>query len=294
MDRKYYDITSIGEMFVMLKFNGKNSYKADAYSAAAEVAAYSAVKGLKCAFMGKVGGDGFQETINEYLDKNNISKTAVVTEKKLKNALVLNNGGKTDLYTCGSSACFEFCDKDINTKVLENSKAVHVGSLLLCSDKSKKAIHLAADTAKQNGGIISFDVNLKPTLFRSGTDMKERILSFCSVCDIIKFTRSELYALTGEVDISSAAKALKKYFEPKIIIITDGKSGSTCVYKDEVYKSECKNITDSRDTFGIGNVYFGACLYHLIKNNGAIKPYEMLDFANTQAGFWACERNNKY
>ena len=139
--------------------------------------------------------------------------------------------------------------------------------------------------SEKNQGFISFDPNLRLSLWQDHEAYKTVINSFIPTADLLKISDDEIEFITGEKDLLAG---LNKLFigEVKYVIITHGSKGSSFYYKDgrHVFASAYK--VDVADTTGAGDVFIGTFLAEIVKANLDFKPNivkDILSISNAKA-----------
>lgn len=131
----------------------------------------------------------------------------------------------------------------------------HCGTVCLLSEKTIEAQEKAVTLAKENGLIVTFDPNFRPSLFAPGVQ-EELARRFAVYADVIKVGEDEvpLICSTGKV-----ADLFKMCPDLKLVILTKGKDGMSAVYRDGSSISiDGVKPRQISDTVGCGDVSFGA------------------------------------
>ena len=151
----------------------------------------------------------------------------------------------------------------------------------------KEAHRKAIGEMKKQGGIISFDPNLRFQLWDSREALRSTVLEFIPDCDILKISDEELGFITGESDIEAA---LPKLFtgDVKLVVYTCGGGGAYAFTRQEQCFASARKV-DVIDTTGAGDGFIGSFLWKL-RSLGIGKESlddcplsvlkECLDFAN--------------
>ncbi|WP_165789613.1 PfkB family carbohydrate kinase [Paenibacillus sp. GM2FR] len=108
----------------------------------------------------------------------------------------------------------------------------HFGSLSMTAEPAKTTTLKALKHAKSNGLLITFDPNLRESLWNSLADAKEAINEGLAYADILKVSREELVFLTGKEDPGEGTLQLIRAFDIPLIFVTLGERGcftATCM-----------------------------------------------------------------
>lgn len=73
---------------------------------------------------------------------------------------------------------------------------------------------------------MSFDPNLRESLWSSLDEMKKVVNSVVAMADVLKFSEEELTLLTNTTNLEDATKEVTSLYPEKLIIITLGKDGA--------------------------------------------------------------------
>jgi len=158
------------------------------------------------------------------------------------------------------------------------------------------------DHTRQVGSIVSFDVNIRPTLWTSPATIQETIASAVERADILKVSADEI-EYTNEQSFASSEPLERRRLNalgdallergPRLVIITLGANGAlllTAKHRVEVPSLPVRPV----DTTGAGDAFMGAVLYQLVQH-GCQTPSDLLalsehnlnnlgSFANNVAG----------
>ena len=136
--------------------------------------------------------------------------------------------------------------------------------------------------------MVSFDPNLRPSLWKSLDAAREEMLWGCSVCQVLKVAEEELSFLTTEEDLEAGAAKLRRDFPNiRLLLVTKGKEGSTAFWREHQVSRPGFPV-EAIDTTGAGDTFCGCCLHHILEwgleNLDEERLGEMLSFANAAAG----------
>ena len=135
---------------------------------------------------------------------------------------------------------------------------------------------------------VSFDPNLRFSLWDDLDQLKETVNDFLKYADIIKISDEELEFITGHTDIKDALDGLFAD-RAKYVIYTKGADGAEVYTRNGMVEASGYKI-DVRDTTGAGDSFIGAFLYCLLNDevedlesvsDDTLRNY--LDFANAYA-----------
>lgn len=277
-------ILCIGEM--LIDFIGENngeSYIKKAGGSVSNVASVCSILGTKSYLLTNLGDDLFGHYLYDIIKSVNIQDKYVNLDKNSFTPLAfvsLNDKGDRSFsfYFKGSSA-LNITNEMVDKVDLTDIDIIHFSSIAI-QGKSKEA-HLRLIKKAKNMGIkISFDVNLRFSLWEDKDAYYKTIMEFIPLVDIIKISDNELEFVTSYNDIKEAREKFLSHIE--YVLYTQGENGSI-VYKNKEY-STCKipnvNVVD---TTGAGDAFVGAFLSKLLENKDNLD--EITKFATHYASY---------
>ena len=244
--------------------------------------------GVDSYFLGQVGKDSFGDFLIDTLKNNQVDTSFIHQTDKAKTALAfvsLTKEGERDfIFYRDPSADQLYRSSQVPTNILKES-IFHFCSVSLSDYPIKNAHIKAINYVKSHGGFISFDPNLRLSLWSDHAAYKKVVNEFIPLADLLKISDDELLFITGE---DSEEKALLKLFvgDVKYVIITHGKDGSSLHFKDarKIYQPGYK--VSVLDTTGAGDAFIGSFLAEMSKvdlNFNTETVSKALDVANAKA-----------
>jgi len=238
--------------------------------APANTAADLAKLGVPVRFMGKVGDDPFGHFLKDTLDENGVNTDSLILSKTEKTTLAfvsLTESGERD-FTFYKGAHESINPSEVNLP--ENTFLFHFGSLTQTNETANNATHKLIDQARAMGAIISYDPNIRESLWGDLQKAIEVILETAKKVDILKINENEARILSGEEDISKAGNTL---FTDNLeaIFITLGKDG--CYYKTKENEGFVSVPIRVRavDTTGAGDAFNAGYIFAIHKNGKRIQ-----------------------
>ena len=180
------------------------------------------------------------------------------------------------------------CPEELPLEMLGQTRIFHFGSLSLTREPGRSATRAAVEAARAGGALVSFDPNLRASLWKSLDTAKEQMLWGCSVCGLLKIAEEELEFLTGCKEIGEGAAQLREQFPNiQLLLVTRGKQGSIAFWKELMVSQPTYLQIKAVDTTGAGDTFCGCCL-HFVLEYGLEQLNEerltgMLRFANAAA-----------
>lgn len=267
-------IYSIGEALIDF-MQEANGYIPHPGGAPANVAIHASRLGAHAAFVGKLSNDTMGAFLMEHLQKNNIYYPLPLSTKPTALALVSHvDGDRAFQFYRQDSADLFLSLEEIDTIPFSCHDILHFCSLGLVPEGSIYDAHLAAiRRCASNGGIISFDVNLRASLWSNLAIAKGRILALFPQCDIIKVNEEEAEWLTGTANPEKALRILQTH--QQLIICTLGERGSVTLTSAGKFIKTDSVPTQQIDTTGAGDSFIGTVLAKLSSSPNDFKTWQI-------------------
>lgn len=272
-----YDVVALGELlidFIQTGTTDNNNPLLEANPGGAPANVCSMLANLKhsCAYISKVGNDGFGKFLKKTLKEHNINDDCVYYDDLLATSLAIVTkdelGDRQFSFYRNPGADENIKEEEIKEDLINNCKIFHFGTISCTNSVCAKATLKALKIAKDNNKLISFDPNVRFNLWKR----EEDIFKYCDLglknCDILKIADNEIKWFSKIDDYELAIKYIKdKYPNIKLIVLTKGINGS-CAYMNNlsVYQQAYTNKT-TVDTTGCGDCFMG-CVLDYILNNG--------------------------
>ncbi|MDP0020743.1 aminoimidazole riboside kinase [Glaesserella parasuis] len=250
----------LGDAVVDLIPDGDNHYLRCAGGAPANVAVGVSRLGVEAGFIGRVGNDPLGKFMQQTLQAEKISTEQMILDPQQRTSTVivgLDQGERSFTFMVNPSA-----DQFLEVNDLPNFQQgewLHCCSIALINDPSRSTTIEAIRRVKQAGGFVSFDPNLRESLWSSLDEMKKVVNSVVAMADVLKFSEEELTLLTNTTNLEDATKEVASLYPEKLIIITLGKDGA--IYhlngKSQVVASKALKPVD---TTGAGDAFVSGLL----------------------------------
>jgi len=219
--------------------------------------------GVPVSFIGKVGNDPFGTFLKASLDKYGVDTKGLVISKTDRTTLAfvsLTATGERDFYF------FKGAHDTIQpTEVTlpPTTSIFHFGSLTQISVNANKTTEKLMTEARAQGAILSYDPNVRESLWGDLQRARLIILDTAKKVDMLKVNEIEAHLLSEVNDIPHAAEKLyTKNLD--IVVITNGEHG--CYYKTAKYEGTIPAIkVNVVDTTGAGDAFNAGFIYGLYK-----------------------------
>lgn len=237
--------------------------------APANVAAAVAKYGSKASMITKLGMDAFGDFLLEQLQQAGVNTDKITRTNEANTGLAfvsLREDGERDFsFYRNPSADLLLSEDEIEESWFESGDILHFCSVDLVESPMKHAHVKAIRSAKANGGIISFDPNVRLPLWSDPEDCRKTILEFIPMAHIVKISDEELEFITGVSDIKEAIGSLFTG-DVTAVIYTKGAQGAELYLKDKKYESVGYRV-QVQDTTGAGDAFIGGFLYQLLEKD---------------------------
>ena len=248
--------------------------------------------GIPSKMLTKLGDDPFGDYIIDVLNDAGIDTSNIERDQEGETALAFvslaADGNRDFKFYRKNSADLRYSVDDIPENILDDCGMIHFCSVDLVESPMKEAHKKLIDMAIEQGVKVSFDPNLRFSLWDDLDALKKTVNDFIPYADIIKISDEELEFITGKTDIKDAVPDLLSG-RAKYVIYTKGADCAEIYTKDGVVEAPGYSI-DVRDTTGAGDSFIGAFLFCILRDEiddldsvSKDKLYEYLDFANAYA-----------
>lgn len=218
--------------------------------------------GFKTGYVGEVGRDTNGKLIMSHLKKEKVSFLGSRGKKDSKSGYSIILDAMEDDRTI---LVYKGCNNDMHSTDLRFSKLktkwLYLSSMLGTSLKTMEEI---ADYARQNRIKIAF--NPSATIIDNEPQIAMKLTRYA---DIIVLNKEEAEGLVGKESIEVNLLKLAS-LGPKAVVITDGRRGSTGLYRGYYYKIAPKKGIRIVETTGAGDAFASTFTAGFMMN----KPFE--------------------
>lgn len=237
--------------------------------APANVAGAVAKMGVPAMVLTQLGKDAFGDHIIASLKESGIDTSHILQSDQYDTSLsfvsLREDGNRDFKFYRRTAADLQYGPENITEDLLDDCGMVHFCSVSLVESPMKQAHRALLELAKQKGVLVSFDPNLRFSLWDDKDALYRTVHEFLPYADILKLSDEELEFITGEKDIENALPALFAY-GCKCIVYTQGKDGATLYRRNDSISAKGHQV-HVVDTTGAGDSFIGAFLYCLLKEN---------------------------
>ena len=293
---KKYDVIALGELLIDFIGNGISSqgnplFEANPGGAVCNVLAMLNKLGHKTGFVGKVGEDIFGNQLKQILKDIGIDISGLLMDKEVRTTLafVANDasGERSFSFYRNPGADMMMRADEISEDMIKDAEVFHFGTLSMTHESVREATKKALDIAKKNHLLISFDPNLRESLWDTLDNAKQQVDYGLRFCDVLKISDNEIRWFTGEEDFDEGVRILQERYHIPMILLSMGKDGSRVYYRNMRVEVPGFIQENTIETTGAGDTFMGSCLHFVLKkgldNFAEDDLREMLTFANAAA-----------
>ena len=173
---KRFDVTALGELLIDFTDSGESErgnrlLEANPGGAPCNVLAMLQKLGKQTAFLGKVGQDAFGDLLEQTLQEAGICTGGLRRDTRVHTTLAfvhtLSGGERSFSFYRNPGADVCLAAEELDEELLESCRIFHFGSLSLTDEPCREATRAAVHKAKKAGALISFDPNLRESLWDS-------------------------------------------------------------------------------------------------------------------------------
>jgi len=232
--------------------------------APANVAVAVARLGHASAFLGQVGDDPFGHYLADVLAADKVDVSGLRFSPEAGTALAFvslrADGERSFMFYRHPSADMLMRPQDVALDVLEGKHIFHFGSITLINEPSRSATLKAAEAARANGQLISYDPNLRLALWPDAEAARKGMLAGLDYATVVKVSEEEVEFLTGGHDVAALWRD-----SIRLIAVTQGSEGAIIYTRDS--KQHVKGFSvRAVDTTGAGDGFVAGLLVGLLEH----------------------------
>lgn len=258
-----HEVITIGEPMVMFisktvgTIDKVKNFEKSLAGAEANVSIGLTRLGHKVGYIAKVGSDPFGKYINDFLTDEGISVEYIKYDKNYQTGLLFKSknlvGDPQVTYYRRDSAASHITAEDIVNLDLKGTKVVHItGIFPALSEECREATYALIKKSKENNITITFDPNIRQSLWDSEDQMRDVLNDIASKSDIVLPGINEGKILTG-FDKPEDIAAFYLSRGSKYVIIKTGEDGAYVRTQKESYMVPGFKVNKIVDTVGAGD-----------------------------------------
>ncbi|TAN03401.1 MAG: carbohydrate kinase [Rhodanobacteraceae bacterium] len=244
------------------------AYIPHAGGAPANVAVAVARLGDASAFVGMFGRDVFGDLLLKGLADAGVDTRHTRRTDAANTALAFvshdPHGDRSFSFYRPPSADLLFRDDDFDPAIFAAGNIFHAGSCSMTEPASAATTLRGMARAHDAGALVSFDMNLRPALWRRDEDPAPTIWQALALADFIKLSAEELAFLATSV--GGEAAALKRVWQghAQFVVVTDGAHTLRWYTRDQSGKAPTFPVR-AVDATGAGDAFVGGCLHGFVQ-----------------------------
>ena len=284
------DVLSYGELLIDFSQHGKGplgfpSYEALPGGGVANMVVALARWGRPVAFSGRVGKDALGSLLKKTLDDEGVDTTGLTSSPRPTTMAIVSlddQGDRSfDFLWLGTS-----CD-GIPVAVPRPEalpRIFHFSSVSMCVPEGRRNNLESARLHKKAGCLISFDPNLRESLWADLNVARDAICEGLELSDIVKISEEEVAFVLGEVrgDSGEQARRLFERFQPSLLFVTRGAQGCHW-FGANGSGSQSTPKVNVVDTTGAGDTFMAGVLHTLLATGKAPHDLTREELAQTAA-----------
>lgn len=233
--------------------------------APANVAVGIAKLGQPSAFLGQVGDDPFGHFLDGVLRAEGVNTHGLRFSSEARTGLAFvslrADGERSFVFYRNPSADMLMTPGDIDYDVINTARIFHYGSITTITEPSRSATLMAIQHARRNGAFISYDPNLRMSLWSSEDSARAGLLAGLHGAHLVKVSEEELEFLTG----GSVVDPLWRE-DMSLIAVTRGAAGVSLFTRDGVRVDVPGFAVQAVDTTGAGDGFVAGLLVGLLEH----------------------------
>lgn len=270
--RKRTQVVSVGEILVDFVSSKPGAplekipqFEKHAGGGPANVSVGIARLGTSSAFVGKVGDDSFGRFLVNELRAAGVNTRGIRSDSRFKTRLAFVSlglrGDREFEFWERFPADEQLCYEDIAHDLVSRSRIVNIGSFLLLRNPSRNtAMRVARDAAKM-GCDVSFDPNLRLSLWGSRGEARRVLTAMIRRASIVRLNQQEAHFFARTSDLAGAAERIRS-FGPKLVAITLAEKG--CFVQTRTVSQHVRGYrVEPVDTTGCGDGFLAGLLHGL-------------------------------
>lgn len=216
---------------------------------------------ISSGFVGRVSADQFGKWLKDVLTTNGVDTTSTIEDRDAQTRMayvVTTADGDRKLAEFSRIACADarLSVEDLDEDQFAHAQVLHFGSISLIDEPAKSATLKAVELARKHGLLVSYDPNIRLSLWPSEQFCKKAIEDTLGLADIVKINEDELEFLTGKRHIKAAEQLRTSHGITILLVTLDHRGALVCSEKGSKeicgFDIELKEATGAGDGFNAG------------------------------------------
>ena len=237
--------------------------------APANVAVGLARLGVASAFVGQVGNDPFGSWLRDTIAREHVDVTQLLSSDVARTTIAFvatRRDGRKDICFYRNPGADELLrPDDLSADLFEGVRVFHCGSVALSKSPCREAQLEAARRAVEQGILVSFDPNWRPSLWDDTKLAHDLIWQMIPLSDVVKVADEEWEFITGTADLAAGAAKIRAA-GPRLVIVTLGAVGA--YFNCAGASGEVPGFSvDAVDTLGAGDAFVAGLLSQILRRD---------------------------
>ncbi|MBS1992241.1 MAG: carbohydrate kinase [Cyanobacteria bacterium SZAS LIN-2] len=229
------DVLCLGEILVDwvcttvgAELDQAQSFTKAAGGAPANTAVGLARQGVPTAFIGRISDDAFGRWLRSILETEGINVDGAILDPTAQTRMayvVTTATGDRKLAEFSRISCADtkLQPNDLKQHLFALGSVLHFGSISLIESPAAESTKKAVELARAHKMLVSYDPNVRISLWPSRETCKQTILNTLSWADVVKINEDELEFLTGSRERKAADELREEHNLPLLIITLDSR-----------------------------------------------------------------------
>lgn len=221
--------------------------------------------GQPAAFLGQVGDDPFGHYLDGVLRAEGVDTSGLSFSQEARTALAFvslrSDGERSFVFYRHPSADMLMRPEDVTLGVIDAARIFHYGSITMIGEPSRSATLAAVDYARSRGLFVSYDPNLRLSLWGDENAARAGMLAGLDYAHLVKVSDEELEFLTGGSSVEPLWRP-----DMRMIVVTHGAGGATLYTRDRQIDAPGFRVT-AVDTTGAGDGFVAGLLVGLLESD---------------------------
>lgn len=233
----------------------------------------------------------FGYLLKDVLEEVGIETKGLCFDQEAKTTLAFvqkkENGDRDFSFYHNPGADMMLAESDLKEEIICDCSIFHFGTLSMTHETVRNATKRAVELAKQSGALISFDPNIRKSLWNSLDDAESQMKYGLCQCYVLKISDDEIQWFTEIEDYKKAAAFISDKYQIPLVFLSMGKNGSMAFCGENKVVCEAYRLDNTIETTGAGDTFMGCVLHHALQYGCRDLSKEtlsdILDFANAAA-----------
>ena len=229
------------------------------------VAVACARLGDRAAIVTKVGDDPFGHYLDGVLRAEGVDTRGLRFSADARTTLAFvslrADGERSFVFYRHPSADMLMRPEDVALDVIDTARIFHYGSITMIGEPSRSATLAAVDYARSRGLFVSYDPNLRLSLWSDEDAARAGMLAGLDYAHLVKVSDEELDFLTGGSSVDPLWRP-----DMRLIVVTHGAGGATLYTRGGQIDAPGFRVT-AVDTTGAGDGFVAGLLVGLLESD---------------------------